>query len=57
MTRDEFIAAMMRSGYDRKGAIIEWNRLSKDGWTVPEPGVERLNGGLAEVARLRNAQS
>ena len=55
VTKEEFVAALVQQGWGERLALIDWNRLRREGWEIPEPGVETLNGGLKAV-RLQNSR-
>ena len=55
VTKEEFVAALVQQGWGERLALIEWNRLRREGWEIPEPGVETLNGGLRAL-RLQNSR-
>ena len=55
VTKEEFVAVLVQQGWGERLALIEWSRLRREGWEIPEPGVETLNGGLKAV-RLQNSR-
>ena len=55
VTKEEFVAVLVQHGWGERLALIEWSRLRREGWEIPEPGVETLNGGLKAV-RLQNSR-
>ena len=55
VTKEEFVAVLVQHGWGERLALIEWSRLRREGWEIPEPGVETLNGGL-KAMRLQNSR-